>query len=33
MGLGLGFVTEDEFDRAIDPAEMVNPYVAGIHGG
>ncbi|MGA3289444.1 MAG: class II fumarate hydratase [Candidatus Bathyarchaeia archaeon] len=26
--LKLGFVTEDEFDRIVDPAKMVNPYVA-----
>jgi fumarate hydratase, class II len=26
--LKLGFVTEDEFDRVIDPAKMVHPYVA-----
>jgi fumarate hydratase class II len=26
--LKLGFVTEDEFDRVIDPAKMVRPYVA-----
>ena len=25
----LGFVTEDEFDRVVDPAKMVHPYVAG----
>ena len=24
----LGFVTEEEFDRAVDPAKMVHPYVA-----
>jgi fumarate hydratase class II len=24
----LGFVTEDEFDRVVDPAKMVKPYVA-----
>jgi fumarate hydratase class II len=24
----LGFVTEQEFDRVVDPAEMVKPYVA-----
>jgi fumarate hydratase class II len=23
-----GFVTEDEFDRVVDPAKMVEPYVA-----
>jgi fumarate hydratase, class II len=26
--LKLGFVTEDEFDRVVDPARMVHPYVA-----
>ena len=26
--LKLGFVTEDEFDRLVDPAKMVHPYVA-----
>jgi fumarate hydratase, class II len=26
--LKLGFVTEDEFDRVVDPAKMVNPHVA-----
>jgi fumarate hydratase, class II len=26
--LQLGFVTEDEFDRIVDPAKMVEPYVA-----
>jgi fumarate hydratase, class II len=26
--LQLGFVTEDEFDRVVDPAKMVEPYVA-----
>jgi fumarate hydratase class II len=26
--LGLGFVTEEEFDRIVDPAKMVHPYVA-----
>jgi fumarate hydratase class II len=26
--LKLGFVTEDEFDRVVDPAKMVTPYVA-----
>jgi fumarate hydratase class II len=26
--LKLGFVTEDEFDRVVDPAKMVGPYVA-----
>jgi fumarate hydratase class II len=28
--LTLGFVTEDEFDRIVDPAKMVHPYVAAI---
>src|ERR1700732_2069864 len=27
--LKLGFVTEAEFDRVVDPAKMVRPYVAG----
>ena len=27
--LKLGFVTEAEFDRVVDPARMVKPYVAG----
>jgi fumarate hydratase class II len=26
--LQLGFVTEDEFERVVDPAKMVHPYVA-----
>ena len=26
--LKLGFVTEDEFDRVVDPAKMVKSYVA-----
>ncbi len=26
--LGLGFVTEEEFNRIVDPAKMVHPYVA-----
>jgi fumarate hydratase class II len=26
--LQLGFVTESEFDRVVDPAKMVRPYVA-----
>jgi fumarate hydratase class II len=26
--LKLGFVTPDEFDRVVDPAKMVKPYVA-----
>jgi fumarate hydratase class II len=25
----LGFVTEELFDRVVDPAKMVKPYVAG----
>jgi fumarate hydratase, class II len=25
--LKLGFVTEQEFDRVVDPAKMVRPYV------
>jgi fumarate hydratase, class II len=28
--LKLGFVTEEEFDRVVDPAKMVKPYVASI---
>jgi fumarate hydratase class II len=28
--LKLGFVTEDEFDRIVDPAKMVKPYVAKV---
>ncbi len=31
--LKLGFVTEQEFDRIVDPAKMVKPYVAGSTGG
>jgi fumarate hydratase class II len=27
--LKLGFVTEDEFDRIVDPVKMVHPYVGG----
>ena len=27
--LKLGFVTEAEFDRVVDPAKMVHPYIAG----
>jgi fumarate hydratase class II len=27
--LALGFVSEAEFDRVVDPAKMVRPYVAG----
>jgi fumarate hydratase class II len=26
--LELGFVSEDQFDRVVDPAKMVQPYVA-----
>jgi fumarate hydratase class II len=26
--LKLGYVTEDEFDRVVDPTKMVHPYVA-----
>jgi fumarate hydratase class II len=26
--LKLGFVTEAEFDRVVDPAKMVHPYIA-----
>jgi fumarate hydratase class II len=26
----LGFVTDDEFDRVVDPAKMVHPYVAKV---
>jgi len=26
--LKLGFVSEAEFDRVVDPKKMVNPYVA-----
>ena len=26
--LKLGFVTEEEFDRVVDPAKMLHPYVA-----
>ena len=29
--LKLGFATEDEFDRVVDPAKMVSPYVAEAH--
>jgi len=29
--LDLGFVTEAEFDRIVDPTKMVKPYVAGDH--
>jgi len=31
--LKLGFVTEQEFDRVVDAAKMVKPYVAGNTGG
>jgi len=31
--LKLGFVTQSEFDRVVDPAKMVKPYVAGNIGG
>jgi fumarate hydratase class II len=27
VALKLGFVTEEEFDRVVDPAKMVHPYV------
>ncbi len=27
--LELGFVSEAEFDRIVDPARMVSPYLAG----
>jgi len=30
--LKLGFVTEEEFDRVVDPAKMVEPYVADADG-
>jgi fumarate hydratase, class II len=30
--LQLGFVTEAEFDRVVDPGKMVGPYVAGSQG-
>jgi fumarate hydratase, class II len=30
--LRLGFVTEEEFDRVVDPAKMVKPYVAAAAG-
>ncbi len=26
--LKLGFVTEEEFDRIVDPAKMTSPYIA-----
>jgi len=31
--LKLGFVTEDEFDRIVDPSKMVHPYVATAPSG
>jgi len=31
--LKLGFVTEDEFDRVVDPAKMIHPYVAKASAG
>ena len=31
--LKLGFVTEDEFNRVVDPAQMVKPYVAVARSG
>ncbi len=31
--LKLGFVTEDEFNRVVDPQKMVHPYVAGASAG
>ena len=31
--LKLGFVTEEEFDRVVDPAKMVHPYVATASSG
>src|SRR5208337_5009735 len=31
--LQLGFVTEEEFDRVVDPAKMVKPYVAAATAG
>jgi fumarate hydratase class II len=30
--LALGFVSEAEFDRVVDPRKMVTPYVAGPQG-
>ena len=30
--LKLGFVTEEEFDRLVDPAKMIHPYVAEANG-
>jgi fumarate hydratase class II len=30
--LKLGFVTEAEFDRVVDPKKMVKPYVAAAAG-
>jgi fumarate hydratase, class II len=32
-GLKLGFVSEADFDRIVDPKKMVNPYVASGSGG
>ena len=29
--LELGFVSEEEFDRIVDPTKMVTPYVADEH--
>jgi len=31
--LKLGFVTEAEFDRVVDPKKMVEPYVASAAAG
>ena len=28
----MGFVTEDEFERTVDPTEMVKPYLARKQG-
>src|SRR6201993_508071 len=30
--LKLGFVTEEEFDRLVDPVKMIHPYVAEVNG-
>ena len=30
--LKLGFVTEEEFDRFVEPAKMIHPYVAEVNG-
>jgi fumarate hydratase class II len=30
--LKLGFVTEEEFDRMVDPRQMVKPYMAADTG-